>query len=204
MLSQAMLSKIDLRCKQAKNKPLLSFGGMSILLIGDPGQLLPVLASSLYDMELKNSMAIGGYVAYQKFDAVITLEALMRQNNPLNDSRQAHFIELLPRLRNGTSTIEDFELLKTRAPSSANEKEFEKAIHIFNDNESVNKRNFEVLEQIKQPTCELIAINSSAQGRATSSQQFGGLENSIFLALEAQVVLTVNTWKKKGFKTKNN
>jgi hypothetical protein len=69
-----------------------------------------------------------------------------------------------------------------------NEKELEKAMRIFNDNESVNKQKFELLEQIEQPTCEMVAINSSAQGRATASQQFGGPENS--------------THGKKGFNTK--
>jgi hypothetical protein len=199
MLSQVMLAKIDLRCKQAKNNTN-SFGGISIMLIGDPGQLLPVCSSSLYDTKLKTTLTTGGFLAYKKFDMVIKLEALMRQNNQLNDPRQALFIDLLPRLRNGTSTIEDYELLKTRAPSTDTEKEFEKAMYIFNDNESVDRRNFEHLEQIKMPTCELVATNSSPKGRASSAQHFGGLENSIFISLESQIVLTNNLWKKKGNK----
>ena len=41
MLSQVMLNKIDLRLRQAKNNNKI-FGGISVVLIGDPGQLLPV------------------------------------------------------------------------------------------------------------------------------------------------------------------
>jgi hypothetical protein len=45
---------------------------------------------------------IAGYIAYRKFKIVFTLEAMMRQQNIENDPRQAHFIDLLPRLRGGT------------------------------------------------------------------------------------------------------
>jgi hypothetical protein len=197
MLSQVMLAKIELRCQQAKNNNT-SFGSMSVILIGDPAQLLPVCASSLYDLRLNSTMAIGGYTAYQKFTTVITLEALMRQENPLNDQRQAQFISLLPRLRNGTSTIEDFKLLESRYPNQKNSVGFENAISIFNDNESVDKCNYENLKQVKNPICELLAINTSLKGRATSSQQFGGLVNSLYLAIDCQIVLTSNIWKKTG------
>lgn len=71
----------------------------------------------------------------------------MRQQNLENDTQQAQFIDLLPRLRNGTSTIEDWKLLQTRNPTAANMVGFENAISIFNDNDSVDKLN---LEQLKK------------------------------------------------------
>ena len=45
----------------------------------------------------------------------------MRQQNPSNDSQQAQFMELLPRLRDGTSTFEDWQLLLTRIPNVYNQ-----------------------------------------------------------------------------------
>ena len=81
--------------------------------IEDPGQLLPVSEKSLYDKKLDTPLSIAGYLAYKKFDKVIKLEAMMRQQNLNNDPAQAHFIELLPRLRNGT-TVADWKLLQTK------------------------------------------------------------------------------------------
>ena len=81
------------------------------------------------------------------FDQVIieTGRKMMRQQNLNNDPAQAHFIELLPRLRNGTSTIADWKLLQTRTPSEKNNKGFENAITIYNDNDSVDQKNYEQL-----------------------------------------------------------
>ncbi len=45
----------------------------------------------------------------------------MRQQNPSNNSQQAQFMELLPRLRDGTSTLEDWQLLLTRIPNVYNQ-----------------------------------------------------------------------------------
>ena len=42
--------------------------------------------------------------------------------------------------------------------------EFHNDIHIFNENDKVDKINIKKLEQLKMPICELIAINSSKKG----------------------------------------
>ena len=42
MLSQKLLFIIDMRLKQATGIHLLPFGGINVVLTGDPGQLLPV------------------------------------------------------------------------------------------------------------------------------------------------------------------
>ena len=42
MLSQKLLFIIDMRLKQATGIHLVPFGGMNVVLTGDPGQLLPV------------------------------------------------------------------------------------------------------------------------------------------------------------------
>ncbi len=198
MLSQIMFGKIDSRLRQAKNKNEL-FGGISIILIGDPGQLPPVCGSNLYEnKDLTNTLSIAGYIAYRKFKIVITLEAMMRQQNIENDPRQAHFIDLLPRLRDGTSTEADWELLSTRFVNDANLNGFEEAIRIFNDNDSVDKYNFEKLTNIKSPIAELKAINSSKKGLNSSSQHFGGLANYVYIGNECLITLTNNIWNKKG------
>ena len=123
---------------------------------------------------------------------------MMRQQNIDKNLRQEGFIQLLPRLRNGTSTMEDFNLLNTRLPNASNYIEFQNAITIFNDNDSVDQKNYDRLISKNQPITELRAINSSKKGSATSSQQFGGLCNSIYLSNDCEVTIISNIWKKKG------
>ena len=91
-----MIFKIDHRLKEAKanEKP---FGGISIVLTGDPGQLLPVLAKPLYDKTSKSPNAVKGFDLYQKFLTVVKLKQVVRQQNPNNCPKQQHFIELCRR-----------------------------------------------------------------------------------------------------------
>ena len=198
MLSQIMLSKIDLRLRQAKNVINKTFGDISVILIGDPGQLLPVAGATLYDTKLKGNMAQGGYLAYQKFNKVIQLESVMRQQNLEDDTIQKHFMELIPRIRNGESTIEDYNLLLTRTPNENNEVEFENAIRIFNDNESVDNYNFEKLKNLKTTITQIIALNSNRFAKYGNSSEFNNLANVIYLSIGAHITLTSNTWIKKG------
>ena len=56
MLSQCMLAQIDTRLRQATGHNVY-FGGISMILIGDPGQLLPVGGSPLYQYPTKSTIA---------------------------------------------------------------------------------------------------------------------------------------------------
>ena len=61
MLSQAMLAKINQRLCQILSKfNSLLFGGISIILAGDPAQLQPVKASKLYDSNPKSNLSMLG------------------------------------------------------------------------------------------------------------------------------------------------
>ena len=73
----------------------------------------------------------------------------MCQLNENNDPEQAQFIELLPRLRNGTSTISDWKLLQTRIMTAQNKEEFSKATSIFNENADVDECNLIKLAEKK-------------------------------------------------------
>jgi hypothetical protein len=122
----------------------------------------------------------------------------MRQQNLENDPKQAKFMELLPRLRNGESTLADYELLATRFPTEINKSAFENAIRIFNDNESVDKYNLEKLIDLKTPITEIRSHNSNSRSKNGSASEFGGLCNSIYLSTGCHVTLTMNTWIQKG------
>jgi hypothetical protein len=198
MLCQVMFAKVDLRLRQATQVDDI-FGGISVVLVGDPGQLQPVLGSPLYkDPSSKCNLAQAGYIAYKHFKHVVILEAGMRQTNEDNDPNQALFMDLIPRLRDGQTTQEDYELLLTRVPNELNRKAFENAIRIFNDNESVNNFNLEKLVEINNPILVLNAHNSNYNAKKGSTDDFGGLANSIHLSVGCNVTLTMNTWITQG------
>ena len=68
MLSQSMLAKINQRlCEIMPQSNRLLFGGISIILAGDPAQLQPVKASYLYDPEPKSNLAILGNIIFLIF-----------------------------------------------------------------------------------------------------------------------------------------
>ncbi|CAF1086008.1 unnamed protein product [Brachionus calyciflorus] len=99
MLSQKMLGIIDNRLKQIKGNNKI-FGGVSVILVGDLGQLLPVCGSPLYCNKANKPLNIDGYKAYNQFKAIVKLEKVERQTNLENNLKQQHFIDFLPRFRN--------------------------------------------------------------------------------------------------------
>jgi hypothetical protein len=49
------------------------------------------------------SLASLGFICYREFTKVILLEQIERQKNDENDHKQAYFVQLLTRLRNGVN-----------------------------------------------------------------------------------------------------
>ena len=88
-----MIAKIDSRLRQAKCNMSKPFGGCSIILTGDPAQLLPVADSPLYNKNTKRVMQQLGLNAYQLFKNVVELKQIVRQQNINNCPKQKHFIE---------------------------------------------------------------------------------------------------------------
>ncbi|GET49957.1 hypothetical protein RhiirA5_433777 [Rhizophagus irregularis] len=80
------------------------FGGRSIILFGDFGQLPPVLDLPMNDGIQGDALSNDGFAAYKQFREVYKLEAIQRQ---FGDSAEQKFREILSRMRDGESTIED-------------------------------------------------------------------------------------------------
>ena len=200
MLSQEMFGIIDKRLRQIKKKNRELFGGLSIILTGDLGQLNPVGGSSLYSKSLKTSyLQLQGFHSFKQFKEVVRLESLMRQTLSCDiDNDQKRFIELLPRLRNGQPTEDDWKLLMTRTSNIAIDKEFKDATNIFPTNNQVNERNELKLKELEQKIVRLKAINSSYIVKNSTSDNFNGLENELYLAIQAKIQLTSNLWTSTG------
>ena len=98
---------IDRRLRQITtvNEP---FGGLVVVLIGDPGQLPPVGSNSLW-IDISTNDDLLGHLLYLQFDDVIILEENNRLD--LNDEDAVLFNNFLNRLRNGSNTEEDWDIL---------------------------------------------------------------------------------------------
>ena len=65
LIGQVMFGWIDNRCKQSTGLKDQLFGGKSIVLVDDPGQLPPVADEPLYHIRPSCSIAEQGNLAYQ-------------------------------------------------------------------------------------------------------------------------------------------
>ena len=197
MLGQVTFGWIDKRCNQATGSNDKVFGGKSLILTGDPGQLPPVADKPLYHTKPSNAVGEQGYQAYHIFDKVVTLTVNQRVQGMTPE--QVQFRDLLLRLRKGESTVDDWKLLLTRQPSNVtNICDFEDATRLFYSNEQVANYNNEQLTKLEHPIAHINARHSSALAKKISSDDMSGLESVVFLAKGARVMLTMNLWASVG------
>ncbi|CAF1014362.1 unnamed protein product, partial [Brachionus calyciflorus] len=169
MLSQRLFGLIDNRLRAIKANNSF-FGGVSIILVGDPGQLLPVCGAPLNDSKSHQPYSLDGFMAYNEFKIVVKLEQLERQKVS-NDIRQHKFIDLLPRCRNGENTIEDWELLLENSTSPSNIYKFFDSIRLFLENDIVDTYNNQKLCDLKNPIMSFLALNSTNSIKRLQSVQ---------------------------------
>src|SRR5439155_1088008 len=100
MVGHRMLAIIDMRLRQAfPEQRNQVFGGRSLILVGDFGQLPPVLDESMYSQIPRcDPLSNDGIVAYSQFREVYKLDIIQRQSG--DSEEQCNFRSLLLRLRN--------------------------------------------------------------------------------------------------------
>ena len=197
MLGQSMLGWIDKRCRQATGLTDELFGGKSIILVGDPGQLPPVGDKPLYHSKPSTALQEQGHLAYLMFDTVVKLTINQRVQG--YSPEQVKFRDLLMRLRTGDCNQDDWNLLLTRQPSKVkNITEFKDAIRLYYSNDDVANYNFRKLSELQQPIARINAIHSSPAAKKISPEDMSGLEPVIFLAKGAHIMLTMNLWTDVG------
>jgi ATP-dependent DNA helicase PIF1 len=127
------------------------------------------------------------------FDRVVKLTVNQRVQGMTFE--QVQFRDLLLRLREGDSTVDDWKLLLTRQPSNVtNLCDFEDSTRLFYSNEQVANYNHEQLTKLEHPVAYINARHSSALAKKISSGDMSGLEPVVFLAKGARVKLTMNLW----------
>lgn len=71
MLGQKIFAWVDKRCRQATGLTDQLFGGMSIILVGDPAQLPPVADKPLYHSKPSSTLQEQGHLAYFMFTLLL-------------------------------------------------------------------------------------------------------------------------------------
>ena len=78
MLGQTTFGWIDKRCKQTTGFYNKVNDGISMILIGDPGQLPPVADKPLHHAQPSNAIGEQGYLTHHMFDKVMKLTVNQR------------------------------------------------------------------------------------------------------------------------------
>ena len=135
MVGAKTLNAIDQRLRQAHpSHSDTYFGSRNLIFFGDFGQLPPVGDKSLYSTpESRLLPAQQGCAAYRTFDACTFLtQPVRQQNDPL-------FCSALQHLRNGQTTIEDYDLFSTRFTGTA--PAFDLSSHLYPTRDAVLEHN---------------------------------------------------------------
>jgi ATP-dependent exoDNAse (exonuclease V) alpha subunit len=121
MVGLNLLTRLNRVVKTAKHvNSEAPFGGINVIFFGDYLQYSPVLDKPLYH----NCLSVEQYTEHQidiqcaqkimsQINCVVKLSQQMR-------TEDARYLELLNRLRNGRSTIDDYQLLSSRVIGSPN------------------------------------------------------------------------------------
>ncbi|CAG8690619.1 9574_t:CDS:2, partial [Scutellospora calospora] len=177
MIGRRMLALINLRLRQAfpehNNTP---FGGRSIILVGDFGQLPPVLDHPMYTTTiLRDPLSNNGIVAYKQFREVYKLDIVQRQSG--DSEEQRNFRDILLRLCNGKSTISNWRILT-----------------------DVNLVNMNMLRSLNILIAKILAVHNRGDNEAknANSDIANSLEAELLLAKGARIMLTANLWTEAG------
>ena len=200
MLRQYEIAYINRRLKEVmvNDKP---FGGLTIVLAGDPGQLPPVKGNSLWSKARNGSANWEGLCTYSLFTTVMRLTENMRLDR--TDPEAVRYEEFLVRNRDGANTIDDWEYI-TRLCSehSMPQHEWEDfkgddVIHLYSTNKEVAARNADCLKRLDSPIVKVNALHTG-DGRKGSSSLAHGLDSHAFFCKGALILLTKNIWQSAG------
>jgi ATP-dependent exoDNAse (exonuclease V) alpha subunit len=204
MLNCNMLALIDLRCRLAKNKRDVSFGGMTIILVGDPGQLPPVSGKPLWTKSadgasINEICGSGLYRSFFKYG--ITLEG---SNRLENNEHKPFFESFLNNLRNGNVTYEQFQQINSLTSEEfhvrrlQSHEEFKRRFYgpnstwYFNTNEEILLHNLKMLKFMGTPICRINADHSSAAAFKGNEEQTKRLSTVMYIGVNSKVMLTWN------------
>ena len=198
MLGLKIFMAIDKRLRQATGRLDEPFGGISMILIGDQGQLPPVKDTALFVNNAKHPNTQAAHLLYVQFNTCVILTQIQRQHADQNEFR-----DILMALRSGKITQQHLAVLNTRVITVAsNAQHFgdnsPDVMHLYCKRKQVTEYNETRLNKLHVPCALIESKNTPASTKRASSDQCMGLENVVILADGALVVLTANLWSDAG------
>ena len=131
------------------------------------------------------------------FDRAVVLDQVMRQAG--QDADQKLFRDLLYRLRNGQSTLDDWRhLMRQTCAELGDITPFNGALRLFPSTAAVSEYNVDKLRASGQPVAMIKAVHTGPGASKASSDDAGGLESVVCIAQGARVMLTANLWVNVG------
>ena len=171
------------------------FGGYSVLAVGDFYQLEPVMQRPVYELPSDGYQMLNPFHIWRDYFRIFELTEVMRQKSDID------FASLLNRVRVGSLSNEDIDVLKSRIISQEDDRYPHDALHVFTTNSLVNEHNMRMLGTIDEQPKVLIAFDSKKDLHTNKASitnipddisLTGGLHSSITLAVGAKVMLTRN------------
>ena len=160
----SMLLEIHKRLQEIKGAPSdATFGGISVLAVGDLHQLPPVCQPHLFDMVSDPYARLhrAGSLWRDEF-VMVELDEIMRQKDDKT------FAELLCRVRVSDHTESDIALLKYREIQSLSSPE--NVLHVYKKNIDVNEQNTHMLNKPASITICLLVIEAEDDTRGQTKQ----------------------------------
>ena len=198
MVGSNMLLEIHKRLQQIKGvSDDITFGGVSILAVGDLYQLPPVAQAPLFSTvgDCYAQLYRSGSLWIDEFQ-LVELDEIMRQRG------DSTFAELLCRVRTNDCTPEDLDVLKSRVITADSANYPTHVLHVYRLNDYANDRNRLMLNSLA-PQCEQYTIKASdaIAGQTThidlhslseNRNETGGLHGTLKLAIGARIMLVAN------------
>jgi ATP-dependent DNA helicase PIF1 len=205
MVGRKLFSKIDSRLREGFNRQDGYFGGCSLLMFGDFGQLPPVADTPLFDLRPRDGTSDHvlelnkGRDAYLSLTENITLNRIMRQRG--EDENARRFRKMLEHFRNNEVSDEDVELLNRRVLQDLPPQEraiFHDALCLCPTNALVDEINYNRLGASNKPVLIVPAVHTGVGASKESEETAEGLEPKILLMEGAKVMVTRNLWTGQG------
>ena len=141
MVGATIFKYLDERLRQIFHSTEM-FAGISIIAVGDFNQLPPVGDSMIFQTTRKDDYEIlAGPCRWELF-SIYELDEIMRQKDDLE------FAQALNNLANNCLTENNIELFNSRCFENSDDIP-EQSVHLFPYNASVDKFNFEILQNLK-------------------------------------------------------
>ena len=201
MISYEVLRQINIRTQQIKESNDV-FGGLNVILMGDLLQLKPCFGHWIFEQP---EILIHETNLWQLFE----MDQLDQNQRQISDKIYG---DLCSRIRIGSQTSEDIDLLNSRLLSNLkNKNEFNNVLHIMARKEDVRQFNLKMSELLKKTskTYKINAIDTYADGPNASKiadkkylfnkeEKCGGLIESLDIAIGTRIMLRRNMDTSKG------